>query len=134
MIQYIKKTLHQNSPFYEFVRFCIVGVICTLLDAAIYYLLVDILPYEYSLTIAYCLSLVVNYLLTVTWTFKQKATSQNAIGVVGAHLVNLFIVRMGLMHVFMSVGLTEKVAYIPTLLISMVTNYIIVRFVVKRFS
>lgn len=126
--------LYTDPRLAEFFRFCVVGVICTLLDAAIFYLVINWTPYEVALVSGYCISLIVNYLLTVTWTFKQKATKKNAVGVIAAHLINLFIVRMGLMHIFVAMGLTDRQAYIPTLLISMVTNFVLVRYAVKKFS
>ena len=52
---------------------------------------------------------------------------------VAAHLVNLFVVRMGLMWIFINVfGLEDKIAYIPTLCISVVVNFLMVKFAVNK--
>lgn len=56
----------------ELIRFCVVGIICTAIDAGIYYGLKRLVDYRLALISAYCLSLIVNYLLTVFWTFKQR--------------------------------------------------------------
>lgn len=118
----------------QFLKFCIVGVICTLLDAAIFYLIRLVASYHVALTSGYLLSLIVNYFLTVYWTFETKATRKNAVGVISAHLFNLFVVRMGLMWVFVNVvGLQDRIAYVPTLFISMATNFIIIKAVVNKF-
>lgn len=135
MIESLINKYKTNKSFREFVRFCIVGGICTVLDATIFYVVRLFASYQVALVCGYCLSLIVNYFLTIYWTFKKKASVKNAIGVVGAHLFNLFVVRMGLMYLFVDcMGMDDKIAYVPTLLISMVTNFIVVKFVVNRFS
>lgn len=116
-----------------FLRFCIVGGICTGIDAVIFYSLLNLLGYQISLICGYLLSLVVNYFLTIFWTFEAKPNLYNAIGIVASHLFNLFVVRMGLMWLFVEhFGLKENISYIPTLIISVITNYMIIKYVVKK--
>lgn len=117
----------------EFIRFCIVGIICTLLDACIFYCVRLFATYPVSLVCGYLLSLIVNYFLTVYWTFSAKSTFRNLIGIILAHVFNLFIVRMGLMYIFVDIlDIHDRIAYIPTLLISMITNFLIIRCIVKK--
>ena len=119
----------------EFLRFCVVGAICTLLDAAIFYAVRCFAPYQIALTAGYLLSLVANYFLTIYWTFKSQPNKKNAIGIVAAHLFNLFVVRMSLMYIFVDMmGIDDKIAYLPTLAISMVTNFIIIKFIVDKLK
>ena len=125
-----------NSPkFYEFIRFCIVGAFATILDAAIFYTVIRFASYRTALVCGYLISLIANYFLTVLWTFKKKPSKKNALGVLIAHLLNLFVVRMGLMFMFINkVGIDDDLAYIPTLAISTITNFFVVRFFVYSFS
>ena len=117
----------------EFIRFSVVGVICTALDFVIYYTIILFAPYQVALTAGYLLSLTVNYYLTIYWTFQSKPNKGNAVGIVSAHLFNLFIVRMGLMYFFVNtIGMSERIAYVPTLCISVVINFFLIRFVVKK--
>lgn len=117
----------------QFVRFCVVGGTCALIDAAIFYAVRLVAPYQVALVSGYLLSLCVNYLLTIYWTFKTRSSVTNLVGIIGAHLFNLFIVRMGLMWLFVEVlGLHDSVAYLPMAFISAVTNYLVIRAVVKR--
>ena len=61
----------------------------------------------------------------------KKASIKNASGMIGAHLFNLFVVRMGLMHVFVEIlAINDQVAYIPTFVISIITNFLVIRFIV----
>lgn len=122
-----------NKSLREFVKFCVVGAFCTCLDAIIFYSVRRVAPYQIALISGYSLSLIVNYFLTIYWTFQKKASPKNAVGIVAAHLFNLFVVRMGLMCLFVDIiGIIDRIAYIPTLVISVVTNFVIVKLVVSR--
>ena len=122
-----------RKSFREFVRFCIVGGICSVIDWAIFYGVRTFASYLIAVISGYCLSLIVNYFLTVYWTFQQKANKKNAVGIVGAHMFNLFCVRLGLMTLFVEVvGWPDSIAYIPTFAISVVTNFCIVKYIVTK--
>lgn len=127
-----KKTI-QNLYRQQFIRFCLVGGMCTGIDAIIFYAVRIIASYPVALTSGYLISLVANYFLTVFWTFHSKPNTRNAIGVVAAHLFNLFVVRMGLMYVFVNmINISDCVAYIPTLIISVITNFLIIKYLVMK--
>ena len=126
------KELLDHKETRQFMRFCIVGGTCALIDAAIFYLVRLFAPYQIALVSGYLISLCVNYFLTVYWTFQTKPAALNFVGIIGAHMFNLFIVRMGLMLLFVEVlGIKDTVAYIPMAIISAVTNYLVIRTVVK---
>lgn len=125
--------IYKCQSFGELFRFCIVGTIATVIDAAVFYLVRQFAVYQVALISGYFISLVVNYFLTVIWTFKQKPSVNNAIAVVLAHLFNLFVVRMGVMYLLVvQLYVNDRYAYIPTVILSVATNFIIVRFLVKR--
>lgn len=124
--------LLKQKEVQQFMRFCIVGGTCAMIDAAIFYIVRLFAPYQVALVSGYLLSLCVNYLLTVYWTFKTGSSVKNLVGIVGAHLFNLFIVRMGLMLLFVeALGLKDSIAYIPMTVISAITNYLVIRTVIK---
>ena len=121
-----------NKEMQQFIRFCIVGGTCALIDAAVFYIVRLFAPYQIALVSGYLISLCVNYFLTVYWTFQTKPAALNFVGIIGAHMFNLFIVRMGLMLLFVEVlDLKDSIAYIPMAIISAVTNYHVIRWVVK---
>ena len=99
MVGRIKAFLSKDE-MRQFIRFCIVGGICALIDAAVFYAVRLIAPYQVALVSGYVISLSVNYLLTVYWTFRTRSSVRNLVGIVGAHMFNLFVVRMGLMYLF----------------------------------
>ncbi len=117
----------------EFIRFCIVGVIATGIDAVLFYAAKTIVPYQVALVIGYLMSLTVNYYLTTKWTFRVKQTLTNLVGILSVHLVNLFIVRMGLMFLFVrQMGLDSNVAYVPMLIISVLFSFIAIKILIHK--
>lgn len=117
----------------EFIRFCVVGVIATGIDAALFYAAKTIVPYQAALVIGYLMSLTVNYYLTTKWTFKVRQTWTNLLGIISVHLVNLFVVRMGLMFFFVQqLGLNSNVAYVPMLIISVLFSFIAIKFIIHK--
>lgn len=133
LLKFADKSVKIRGKKNEFLRFCIVGFLCTLVDAIIFYASNSIFSYQISLICGYLISLVLNYYLTIHWTFKSKSNLKNAVGIILAHLFNLFVIRMGLMFLFVNIcEASNIVAYIPTLIISVITNFLIIRFVVKH--
>lgn len=125
--------MYMDTKYQEFIRFCIVGAISTILDTALFYLFHLVLPYQISLLGGYIISLFANYILTIRWTFRTKYTKKNTYGIILAHLFNLFFVRMGLMYVFTSFAMmSEDIAFLPTLIISVITNFFIIRFIIHK--
>ena len=117
-----------------FIKFCIVGALCTAIDAGVFYSVKDATGYRMAMILGFVLSLTVNYLLNIYWSFHSKPSVSNAFGIIAAHCFNIFVVRMSLMYLFVdTIGLTDSIGYIPTLIISMVTNFFIIRFVANRF-
>lgn len=128
----VKKIVNKDETR-QFVRFCIVGGTCALIDAAIFYIVRLFAPYQVALISGYLISLSVNYFLTIYWTFRTTPSVHNLVGVIGAHMFNLFVVRMGLMWLFVEVfDMDDSVAYIPMAIISAVTNFLIIRTVVGK--
>lgn len=130
----LSKIFYEHPRYAEFLKYCVVGIISTCTDCSIFYVVRMFTTYQKALVSGYILSLILNYLLTVYWTFSTHPSSTNLIGIIASHLFNLFVVRMSLMHIFIDVmQMPDNIAYIPTLLISIVTNFLIIRFVVHRF-
>lgn len=133
MIAMNLESLKNNERTMEFVRFCMVGALCTAIDAGLFYIIKLVFCYQVALSIAYIVSLIINYYLTTFWTFKVKPSKKNFIGIVGVHLFNLFVVRMGLMWLFVSYyRLSENLAYLPTLVLSVMVTFMLIRMVVRR--
>ena len=118
MTIHLKQIIHKPK-LQQFIRFCLVGGLCTIIDALLFYTIRNFTSYEIALVVGYLSGLIINYILTIYWTFKSNPSIKNAIGIVSAHLFNLFIVRMGLMYIFVNIiSWSDKISYLPTLGIS----------------
>ncbi len=122
-----------DSHFREFIKFGIVGFLCVAIDAGTFYILNDITGYRLAIVFGSALGLIFNYILNICWSFRAKPTFKNAFGVLIAYFINIYIVRFGLMKLFVDIFfLSDTIAYIPTLIISVISNFFIVRFVAKN--
>lgn len=117
----------------EFSRFCIVGTVCTCIDSAIFYTVRTFASYSFALICGYVLSLIVNYFINIYWTFQTKPNRKNALGIFSAHLFNLFIVRMGLMYLFVNLFyINDSIAFVPTLFLSVIINFVIIELIISK--
>ena len=82
---------------WEMVRFGIVGVGCTLLHYALYYLLQLCINVNVAYTLGYVLSFVANFYLTSYFTFGSTPSWKKLFGMAGAHGVNYLLHMLFLM-------------------------------------
>lgn len=120
-----------NNKLKEAFRFCIVGGVATALHYGLYWLLMQYINVNVAYAVGYILSFILNFYLTAIFTFKVAPSIKNALGMGGAHLVN-FLLHMGLLNLFLFIGVAEKWAPIPVYAIAIPVNFILVRFVFKK--
>lgn len=125
--------LFGRETFGEIIRFGIVGVIATALHYGIYWLLQHIINVNVAYTVGYFLSFVVNYLLSAKFTFKKKKSVKNGFGFGSAHLFNYFL-QLGLLNLFIWLGVDKTLAPVPVYCIAIPTNFLIVRFVFRKIG
>lgn len=116
----------------SFIRFCIIGVLATGIHYGIYYLLMNLIPTSVAYTIGYAISFCCNYLLSAKFTFRKKISAKNGIGFAMSHLVNWGL-QLLCLNLFISLGLSKALAPIPTYCICVPVNFLLVRFVFKKF-
>ena len=118
---------------YEVLKFCFVGATSALIDIIVYYVFLLFSPYQISVVAGFSISWLYNFYLSSHWTFKEKPTVSNFMGMLFAHLINLFVVRMGTMYFFVDIlEVDPHIAYVPTLIIAAITSYFLVRFSFKH--
>lgn len=127
--------VHTYKTVLQFVRFCIVGGICTLIDYIVYYFANAIIPYQYAVLMGFMVSFGANYILTTYWTFKTTTSHKNLLGMILCHLFNLIVIRIGLLSLLIDILHIDKdLAYIPVLLISALSSFLILKFVFSKSS
>ena len=115
----------------EAVRFGVVGVAATALHYALYYLLLNVFSPTVAFTIGYAVSFVCNYVLSSRFTFRVSMSMQRFTSFALSHLVNYFV-GLALLHLFLWIGLSPALAPLPTFVIAVPINFLLVRFALKR--
>jgi len=115
------------------IRFCLVGGLATAIHYGIYLLFqLWILPWL-AYTIGYALSFVVNYILTNYYTFRTRPSAQNGVGFIISHAIN-YGLHIGLLELFLWIGIPNILAPIPVFLIVIPVNFFILRFFFTKLS
>ena len=109
---YMKKV--KKEAIGEIIRFCIAGVLVTA-------------------TAGYIAGFIVNYYLSAYFIFREKTSAKNGAGFGIAHVVN-YLLQMVLLNFFLWTGLTAEQAPIGVYAVSTPVNFLLVRFVFKRFK
>ncbi len=126
----ITDSLSQKS-LKEAVRFGMVGVVATALHYGLYYLLLSVASPAVAFTIGYAVSFVCNYVLSSRFTFRVAMSVQRFSSFALSHLVNYFV-GLTLLNVFLWLGLSPAIAPLPTFVISVPINFLLVRYALRR--
>lgn len=136
MNKLFERLLGADDRRIEFIRFCMVGGVATVLHYGIYLLLLHTVMkkgiwLDVAYTIGYCTSLVCNFFMTTYFTFRSHASVKRATGFGFSHFVN-YMLHMVLFNVFIHLGVNEKLAPAFVLMIAVPVNYTLLHFVFKH--
>ena len=118
---------------WEFIRFCIVGVIATGIHYGMYLLLLRLMPVNPAYTIGYLVSLACNLLLTSFFTFNERVTWKRTLGFLASHGVN-YALHIAFLNLFLCLGVAERWAPIPVYCLVVPINFVLVRTVFKKLK
>lgn len=122
------KQINQQSAF---IRFVIVGIVATAIHYGLYFLLQFLIEVNIAYTTGYLISFIANFYLTAYFTFRTRPSWGKAFGFGGAHLCN-YLLHIGLLNLFLYLGLSKTLAPIPVFAIAIPINFLMVKFVFKR--
>lgn len=131
------KEIVSNPKNQEFVRFCIIGVVATLIHYSAYYALIKGAHIEKGIwisvayTIGFLVSWCCNLWLTAHYTFKTTVSLKRGVGFAVCHGVN-YLLHLGFLNLFLWIGISATIA--PWLVFCCVIpiNFILVRTVFKK--
>lgn len=123
--------MKQLKQLPEFIRFVMVGILATALHYGLYFILQGFINVNVAYTLGYAISFIANFYLTTYFTFGRKPSWRKAFGFGGAHLAN-YLLHMGLLNLFLWLGVSKPYAPIPVFAIAIPINFLLVRFVFKR--
>lgn len=114
----------------EALIFGTIGVVATGLHYGIYWCLLGVMRPGWAYTLGYGVSLVVNFLLNASLTFRAQATARRGLGFLGAHAVN-YGLHISLLSLFLWLGIPEKWAPLPVFAVAVPVNFLLVRLVFR---
>ncbi|MFC2439472.1 MAG: GtrA family protein [Segatella maculosa] len=115
----------------EIVRFGIVGGVATLIQYGVYLLMLYAVSPTLSNTIGYAVSFLFNFVASTRYTFKVKTNARHGAGFALSHLIN-YGLQIVMLHLFMALGFSEKLAPVPMFCVCVPMNFLLVRFFLKR--
>lgn len=115
----------------EIIRFGVVGVIATAIQYLVYWVLIHWINPAISLPIGYVVSFIFNFFASTKFTFRVKANVKHGAGFAFSHIINMTM-QVVLLKLFLFLGISEQLAPIPVFCICIPTNFILVRFFLKR--
>lgn len=114
-------------------RFAAVGVVATVLHYGVYLLMRGVIGMNAAFSAGYVVSFVFNYMLNARYTFRKKRSLGNAIGFCCAHLFN-YLLQISLLNIFVWLGVDKAWAPVPVYCVAIPSNFLIVRFVFRKFG
>ena len=124
-------TPQQRQKLGEVVRFGIVVVLATLLQYAIYTVLLLWCSPSLSMTVGYILSFIFNFIASTRFTFKVETNARHGAGFALSHVVN-YLLQMATLNFFLWIGVSKTLAPIPMFCICVPVNFVLVRFFLKK--
>jgi putative flippase GtrA len=123
----------------QFVRFSIIGTCAAAVHYGIYFLLQLWMDVNVAYTAGYVISFVGNFYATNYFTFHTMPTWRNFTGFAGSHAVN-YVLHIVLFNLFLWMGIHRLIAPPLVMLVAMLVQFTILRFVFvnseseKRFA
>ena len=105
----------KNEKIQEFIRFCIIGVVATLIHYGIYYAIIKGFQIEKELwinaayTIGYVISWCCNLWLSAHYTFKTTVNVKRGVGFAVSHGIN-YLLHLGFLNLFLWMGISATIA------------------------
>lgn len=121
----------QRQRLGEVVRFGIVGVAATLLQYAIYWVLLFALSATVAMTVGYAVSFAFNFYASTHFTFRVAANAKHGAGFVLSHIVN-YLLQILTLNLFIYLGISKQWAPIPMFCVCVPVNFVLVRYFLKR--
>ncbi len=115
-----------KSSLFQILRFGIVGTIATIVHYIFFINLSAYFDNNTSYSIAYFISLIVNFFLTTLFTFRSNVNNSSILGFSICHIIN-YSIQILLLNIFIYFGIESTTAPILVYMIAIPTNYFFLR-------
>lgn len=126
--QRLSESLSRENGQTQFVRFCINGCVCAGLHYGIYALLQIWIDLNVAFSVGYVLSFIFNFFSTSRFTFHARPTWGRFVGFAGSHVIN-YLVNIGAFNVLLSLGIHRLVSPLLAMLVAMIINFLLLKFI-----
>ncbi len=119
----------------EFIKFCVVGVVSTLVNYGIFYAALNFLAFHYLIAsvLGFISGLVIGYPINKCWTFSSKNSSKTHIyPYLVTYLVSLILSLIFLKIAVEYCGIAPEIANILAIILTTCTNFIGTKFFVFK--
>ena len=123
--------IKQNEKLMQAVRFVINGTFAAGVHYGIYALLQIWIEVTVAYIIGYIISFIGNFFLTSYFTFRTRPTFLKFIGFSGSHAINFFL-QVVLFRLFLWMGTDKLIAPLLAMMVAMVVQFTILRFVFTK--
>jgi putative flippase GtrA len=115
----------------EFFRFLLVGASNTLFTYLLYLLLLNVLPYIGSYTIAYGAGIILSYFLNVLFVFKENVSLATFLKFPFVYLIQYSLGAL-VLWLLVGAGISPNLAMLGVIVVTIPVTFIASRFVLKR--
>ncbi|MDQ6621188.1 MAG: GtrA family protein [Pseudomonadota bacterium] len=116
----------------EFRRFLVTGAVNTAASYAMYFVLLQALPYLVAYTLAYASGIIFSYLLTARFVFRAPARWATALRFPLVYLAQYVIGSTTIYALVEHAGVTPWLAAVIAMLIVVPTTFLLARLVFRR--
>lgn len=124
-------TLLFDPRVQQFLRFCIIGTLAAAVHYGVYFILQMWIDVNVAYTMGYLISFVGNFYLTSYFTFRTLPSVKRFVGFACSHGINYFL-HIALFNVFLYFGVHRLVAPPLVMLVAMLVQFTILRFVFTK--
>lgn len=122
---------NDNDKIHEIEKFIIVGGIATIIQFSVYRMFLYLINPTLANTVGYLVSFIFNFYASTKYTFNVATNTKHGVGFAFSHLIN-YLMQTGLLNFFIWLGVSKNWAQIPMFCICVPTNFVLVRFFLKR--
>ena len=126
-----KKETAWKESLKEKIRFLFVGMLAVIIQYVSYCILIQFMNANSAFTIAFLVSLTVNFILSTIFTFHVNPSIRHAIGFCLSHAVN-YTLQIILFELCIKIGIQKPLAPLPVYGICVPINFTLVRFFLTR--
>ena len=125
------KPFRRGGGIAEKIRYLLTGGIAVAVQYLAYRALLTHCSVTVSYTLAFAISLAVNFVLSSFFTFRVRPSAKKAAGFCLSHAIN-YALQVALLHLCIKIGIHKNLAPVPVYAVCIPINFVLVKFFLTR--